>query len=116
MISYSAFCCAFPLYFYILLFTGFQNHVYDRVSTGEKPEAIEMDSGGRSNNESRPRRAPPKMDVLLRDVPEAKLEKYGFYAFFILFVLFNFIYWPWLLISADYFNWHIDYTYNVKEE
>ncbi len=87
-----------------------QGHDYDRISGEELPEAIEMES------KSRRRRVPTNMDVLLREVPEEDLETYGFYAFLLFFIIFNLIYWPWLLISADYFNWHVDLSYNVKDE
>jgi hypothetical protein len=49
-------------------------------------------------------------------MPEAELEKYGFILFFALFLVFNLIYWPWLLISSGYYDWVVDLKHNPKDE
>jgi len=56
------------------------------------------------------------VDNFLRGYEEKDIEKYGFRAFSLLFVLFNLIYWPWLLVSSEYFTWDVDLTYNVEED
>ncbi len=40
------------------------------------------------------------------------MKRYAFLAFAVIFLTFFVIYWTWLLLSSDYFNWELNPVYN----
>ncbi|ODM88034.1 Glycine receptor subunit alphaZ1 [Orchesella cincta] len=40
-------------------------------------------------------------------------EKFAFIIFSVVFTSFNVIYWTWLLVASDYFNWSVNETLNA---
>jgi len=39
-------------------------------------------------------------------------EKWAFLIFSVVFFVFNIIYWSWLLVESDYFDWTVNATHN----
>lgn len=45
------------------------------------------------------------------------IEKFAFAVFFLLFVIYNILYWSWLFTSSDYYDWgEINTTLNVRDD
>ena len=94
-----------------LFFFQKQEQEYDLIATNDKSEEIEL----RNLNHDHPKTM-STLDVLIKGIPEKDIENYGFVLFSLIFVVFNLIYWPWLLVASDYFQWDVDLTYNVKDD
>jgi len=45
-----------------------------------------------------------------------KIETFAVPIYFLLFVLFNIVYWPWIMGSSNFFKWSLDTTHNVAED
>jgi len=84
------------------------------VEANEKTDDVELEEFGTSS--TRERRPMSPLDKYLKRFKEEDIEKYGFRAFSLLFVIYNIVYWPWLLVSSEYFNWNIDFAYNSNDE
>lgn len=41
------------------------------------------------------------------------IEKYAVVIFSVVFIIFNVIYWSWLLTVSDYYNWSVNETLNA---
>jgi hypothetical protein len=89
---------------------GCKNRGKGRETAGADAEAIRNFASLRHDFPSL-----SKMEVFIRNLKEEQIERYGLRSFIILFFLFNLIYWPWLLVASRYFNWELDFTYNIND-
>jgi len=53
--------------------------------------------------------------LIYKEVMRA-VEKYGFIFISGTFIGFNIIFWPWLLISSGYFEYHVNFEHNAIED
>jgi len=81
------------------------------MKTHEKSEDIELGVIG-MRLPTNHRRRMSIVEKYLLEFKEQDIERYGLAVFSLLFVVYNIVYWTWLLVSSGYFSWEIDFDHN----
>ena len=50
------------------------------------------------------------------DIFSELVERYAFVIFSVIFIVFNVVYWTWLLQAAKYFDWSVNATHTAIED